>query len=448
MCLKDIPVSGQWPRSVRSAMLHVVSLAHGSITFSRSWAADSSLQRVRLAGELERTRNEVSLLREELRIKDARMVRIPAHHRPFYPPVERMAILELKAARGWNLVQTAKAFQVEPETIASWSRRLEEEGNDALVQLPEQMNKFPAFVRHAVYRLKILCPTMGKKRIAQILVRAGLHLSTTSVARFLKEPPASPDQNPPLPIPQVSDLSPHPSRVVTARHPNHVWHVDLTTVPTSAGFWTSLFPFALPQVWPFCWWVALVVDHFSRKCVGFAVFKKQPTSLEVRSFIGRAIRGAKMSPRHLISDRGGQFDCKDFRKWAKRKKIRLRYGAVGRYGSIAIIERFIRSLKSECTRQVIVPFRLMDFRKELSCYVGWYNEFRPHQGLDGRTPQEVYDGADPPDIGTEMLELNTKVAKNAKRKILHNAELSPLELHVSHFKGKRHLPIVQLRKAA
>ena len=44
-----------------------------------------------------------------------------------------MAILELKAARGWSLEQTAKAFHVTAATIASWMNRLDEDGPDALV---------------------------------------------------------------------------------------------------------------------------------------------------------------------------------------------------------------------------------------------------------------------------------------------------------------------------
>jgi hypothetical protein len=52
-----------------------------------------------------------------LTFKDARMGGIVAHHRPFYRATERLAILELKAARGWSLEQTAKAFFVCPKTI-------------------------------------------------------------------------------------------------------------------------------------------------------------------------------------------------------------------------------------------------------------------------------------------------------------------------------------------
>ena len=47
-------------------------------------------------------------------------------------------------------------------------------------------------MRYAVQRLKALCPTLGKVKIAKIaemLCRAVLHLGTTTVGRILKEPP-------------------------------------------------------------------------------------------------------------------------------------------------------------------------------------------------------------------------------------------------------------------
>ena len=92
---------------------------------------------------------ELALRSEEIRIKDARMERIAPHRRPHYPPTERMAILELRAARGWSLEQTARTFQVTATTIASWMKRADEDGPDALVQSREPVNKFPAFVRYA-----------------------------------------------------------------------------------------------------------------------------------------------------------------------------------------------------------------------------------------------------------------------------------------------------------
>ncbi len=82
--------------------MHLAALAHVALTRTRSWCADSRLGRVRLRGRVDRLEQEVALLREELRIKDARLARIPAHERPRYPPHERLAILALRAARGWN----------------------------------------------------------------------------------------------------------------------------------------------------------------------------------------------------------------------------------------------------------------------------------------------------------------------------------------------------------
>jgi len=103
----NIPLPKSWPAKVCAAMLHVVSLAKYAAVYTRSWAADSRNARVRLRADNDRLLHEVALLREEIRIKDARMVSLPPHRRPFYPPSARLAILELRAARGWSLEQTA-----------------------------------------------------------------------------------------------------------------------------------------------------------------------------------------------------------------------------------------------------------------------------------------------------------------------------------------------------
>ena len=193
MSTPTVPLPHHWSRHVRSAVLHVIALARYATAEVRGWAANSLNPRVYLAAQLEQARQEIALLREELRIKDARMAQIPAHQRPHYPPTERMAILELRAARGWNQVQTAKAMLVTPETVAAWNRRVDEQGPHALGQLPEPVNRFPDFVRYIVRRLKALCPTLGKVGIARILARTGLHLAATTVGRILKGEPPCPD---------------------------------------------------------------------------------------------------------------------------------------------------------------------------------------------------------------------------------------------------------------
>ncbi len=179
-------------------------------------------------------------------------------------------------------------------------------------------------------------------------------------------------------------------RIVTAKYRNHVWHVDLTAVSIGGGFWASWLPFALPQCWPFCWWVAIVLDHYSRRCMGVTVFAKQPTSEQVRAFLGRAIHDANQTPKHLICDKGTQFWCRGFKGWCKRRGIKPRFGAVGQHGSIAVVERFILTMKTLCTRVILVPTRREKMRGELKHFQVWYNELRPHMTLAGRTPDEVY----------------------------------------------------------
>ena len=130
---------------------------------------------------------------------------------PHYPPAERMAILELRAARGWSLQETADAFQLTAPTIASWMQRVDEGGADALVQIRVLVNNFPDFVRYVVQRLRVLCPTMGKVKMAQTLTRAGLHVGATTVGRMLKDKP--------LPEPEVTEEAKSVDRVVTSKYP-------------------------------------------------------------------------------------------------------------------------------------------------------------------------------------------------------------------------------------
>ena len=95
-----VPLPKGWRGRLKSAALHALSLARYSVLHAYSPAADHAQPRVRLSSQLEKLREECAQLREEIRIKDARMERISPQRRPHYSPHERMAILELRAARG------------------------------------------------------------------------------------------------------------------------------------------------------------------------------------------------------------------------------------------------------------------------------------------------------------------------------------------------------------
>jgi transposase InsO family protein len=110
----------------------------------------------------------------------------------------------------------------------------------------------------------------------------------------------------------------------------------------------------------------VAIDHFSRRAMGFAVFRNDPDSRHVRSFLGRAMYQAQTKPKYLVCDQGKQFRCQGFKGWCRRKGIRPRFGAVGRHGSIAVVERFIQTIKVEATRRISVSVRASLFRQELS----------------------------------------------------------------------------------
>ena len=63
-------------------------------------------------------------------------------------------------------------------------KRLDEGKERALVCTPTPVNKYPDFIRYLVRRLRTLCPTMGMRKIAEVLARAGLHLGSTTVQRM------------------------------------------------------------------------------------------------------------------------------------------------------------------------------------------------------------------------------------------------------------------------
>jgi transposase InsO family protein len=431
-----------WPTKVRSAVLHVISLAKYAAVYTCSWAADSSNARVRLRSDRDRKQEDAALVREEMRIKDARMTTLPAHRRPFYRPAERLAILEVRAARGWSLEQTAEAFLVCPKTVASWMKRLDEQGSDALVQLPCPVNKFPDFVRYAVQRLRTLCPTLGKKKLAEVLVRAGLHLSTTTIGRIRKEKPTSP--------PKDSERQAK-GRVVTAKRPNHVWHIDLTTVPTQTGFWCPWSPFALPQCWPFCWWIAIVLDHYSRRVMGFAIFRNAPKSVDVRTFLGKAVHAAGTVPKYIISDKGPQFwPTQGYRCWCRARGIKPRFGAIGKHGSIAVLERALRTIK-EALGLIAIPTRHETMRRELCLLLNWYNQQRPHMTLSGKTPDEVYFRHFPANR-RPRIEPRPRWPRRSPcarpHALVAGKPGARFDIEIERIGGHAHLPVVRLMRAA
>jgi transposase InsO family protein len=222
-------------------------------------------------------------------------------------------------------------------------------------------------------------------------------------------------------------------------------------VPISGGFWTNWIPNAICQRWPVCWWVLNVVDHFSRRSMGFSVFKCRPTSEEVTAALDRIMSAEQVQPKHLIVDQGPEFKCEHFENtWCHAMNILPRFGAVGTHGSIAVVERFHRTVK-ELLRLITIPEVLEQFEQELGLIIGWYNEHRPHETLGGKTPHEVYFSR-PPANEQPRIEPRQHWPRGspcAKPQVGIDGEpgdmvISEIDCH----EGRRHLPVIRARRAA
>jgi transposase InsO family protein len=221
-------------------------------------------------------------------------------------------------------------------------------------------------------------------------------------------------------------------------------------VPTG-GFWTTWQPFSLPQRWPYCYWVAVAIDHFSRRVMGITAFTKQPDSKAVCSFLEKSIAKAGKAPRYVVCDRGPQFDGDAFRKWCKRKGIKSRYGAISKHGSIAVVERVILTIKCLLRCLPYVSYRREVFLAELLATMEWYNESRPHTWLGGKTPNEAYHGTFPANR-RPRFEARTRWPRGSpcaqRWALVRGSPGVKLTLDVGFHHGQRHLPIVKLKRVA
>jgi hypothetical protein len=75
--------------------------------------------------------------------------------------------------------------------------------------------------------------------------------------------------------------------------------------------------------------------------------------------------------------------------------VKQRFGAIGKKGSIALIERLWRTLKDALGLRLLRPLAAEDLMEKIELGLVHYAHFRPHQGLGGATPAEVYFGRAP-----------------------------------------------------
>ena len=349
---------------------HLFGLALGS---ALGKLRESGATAARLFERAEESALLLRMMREAAGILGARWDKVPERHRPHYAPEQRFRILRIRSFLGLSQRETAEMFRVSTETIARWeieTTSVDGEAPRPLVAPNPPVRRFADVVR-AVVKTMELAGFGGNDLIARTLASAGWKLSARTVGRIRQER---------WPVPRVPEAASTVPRAVRARHPNHVWMVDLTDVKGLFGIVTFK--------------VGVVFDAFSRMPLSARVFIKEPSSAEIARFVsGTAKRHGR--PSHFVSDQGRCFTGQVFRRKLRRLGVKQRFGAIGKKGSIALIERLWRTLKDTLGLHLLRPMVAEDLMEKIEMGLVHYAHFRPHQALGGATPAEIYFGRTP-----------------------------------------------------
>ncbi len=130
--------------------------------------------------------------------------------------------------------------------------------------------------------------------------------------------------------------------------------------------------------------------------------------------------------------------------------IALRFAAVGKHGSIAVVERFHRTLKG-LLRLITIPEDQSQFEREVTLAIDWYNEWRPHDTLGGKTPNEVYftRPAAHERPRREPRDGWSRGSPCAKLQVdIEGESGDPIVLEIDCLEGRCHLPIIRTRQSA
>ena len=164
----------------------------------------------------------------------------------------------------------------------------------------------------------------------------------------------------------------HLERQFAVTAPNKVWVGDVTFV------WTG-------NRWAY---LAVVIDLFSRKPIGWAVSLSPDSKLT-----GKALSMAFESrgrPKDVMfhSDQGSHYTSRKYRQLLWRYRIKQSLSRRGNCWDNSPMERFFRSLKSEWIPESGYQ-SFAEAKEQIVRYItGYYSQIRPHQYNGGLTPNE------------------------------------------------------------
>ena len=135
-------------------------------------------------------------------------------------------------------------------------------------------------------------------------------------------------------------------------------------------------------------WVLVVMDHCSRRIVGFGIHAGVVNGEALCRMFKQAIQGVTALPTYLSSDHDPLFR---FHQW----KANLRVLDIIEIKTVPdvpwshpFIERVIGTIRRECLDRMLF-WTATDLEGKLLSFKSYYNGYRTHQALEGRTPVET-----------------------------------------------------------
>jgi transposase InsO family protein len=160
-------------------------------------------------------------------------------------------------------------------------------------------------------------------------------------------------------------------RDFTTSEPDTLWVADATYIATAEGFL----------------YLAVVVDAFSRRVVGWAMDARLQTTLVLAAL---EMAYGQRVPRGVIhhSDHGCQYTSIAFGKRCRELGVRPSMGSVGDCFDNAMAESFFSSLECEVLDRCRFETREEARAAVFSWIEGWYNTHRRHSSLGYLSPIE------------------------------------------------------------
>jgi putative transposase len=217
------------------------------------------------------------------------------------------------------------------------------------------------------------CPYAGTRGIRNELWNRGYTIGRSHVRTLMRKM----DTEALYQKPRLS--KPHPGHTVypyllkglSITEANHVWAADICYIPMARGF---------------CYLVA-IMDWASRKVLSWQLSNTLDTSFCTDTLEEAIARYG--APQIFNTDQGSQFTSDDFTDILKKHHIKISMDGRGRWMDNVFIERLWRSVKYEDI-YLKAYSSLSEVRTGLTQWFDRYNTRRRHQGLDNKTPDEVY----------------------------------------------------------